>query len=477
MPSLNRYLKLLKKNTTPFPCPHCHQSIEAEFFEEHCLVHHALDPDVACVWCFGHTFWVEKNHHVDHLLSCYHQFFQSQVCPLILSPQPDTPTLLDLEPLCEEKQFEHHIPLPSLPETPVWELEPPLKGIPFQCARLNVAVACVQLYLNSSADWYHICVRPPAFDSFQKALDADAGKTRTLPFHCFCDGGGVPHRHFVLMSTPKGSFLKKTWKKMKSPSIQKDVISSPLMLVHVLVALSQRLSQCHFTTYPLDPSFLPVGSVTQYYIAKSLPAFSKLVLALQWKGGLMTLLHQVYAAAEPHVLAPVTLSMNGLLAVRVHDLPGLLKNWILPVSLRFRPTTHPTHYFVHLYQNQKLYFESCEEPLLNWQQEQVEHGNVFCDALGEAFYFPTPMQQKTIHLLKPLMDQLLLSQEKMQQAEKTRHRVETDLAHVKKLHAFAKRKYSRSEKQLKTVQSKLISYLERENDELRKKCFKKPKIN
>lgn len=480
MPSLSNYLKLLKKNTTPFHCPHCRHFIVAEFFEQHCFVQHGLDPDCACVWCFGHTFWAdsEKNHHVDHLITCYSQFLQSQVRPLTLSPQPDTPTLLDLELLCDEKQFDHHIPHPHLPENPVWELHPPLKGLVFRCNRLNLASACIQLYLNSEADWYHVLVRPLGFVSFVKALDADAGKTRTLPFSCFCDGGGTPHRHFVLMTTPKGSFLKNTWKKMKSPSIQKHSITSPLTLVHVLVSLSQRFSQCDFTTYPLDPGFLPVGSLTQYYITTSLPALSKLVLTLQWKGGLLALLHQVYATVEPHLLTPVTLSLNGLLAIRVRELPGLLKNWILPVSQHFRPTVQPTDYFVHLYQDHKLFFEPCFEPIPDWEKVQANHGNVFCEALGDALYFPTPAQQKGILLLKPLMDQLLLCEEIVQQTEKTLHSAENSLTHVRKLHAFVKRKYTRSEKQLKSIQSKLISYLERENDQLRRERveFKKPKL-
>lgn len=485
MPPLNSYLKLLKNNTTPFPCPHCQHFTVAEHFEDHCFVQHGLNPDVTCVWCFGHTFWpdTEKNHHVDHLMTCYTQFLPSQERPVTVSPQLDTPTLFDLTPLCEERQYDHHIPLPHLPDTPVWELEPRLHGLSFRGPRLNEAVALLQLYLQTQhhSDWHHVLVRPSGFSWFVKALDADAGKTHTLPFTCFCDGGGVPHRHFVLTTTPRGSFLKNTWKKMKCPQkascLKQFPISSPMDLVHLLVALSQPRSQCRFTSYPLQPSLEPVGEVTQYYIARSLPAFSKIVLALQWKGGLLALLHQIYATVEPQVLAPVALSFHGLVGIRVCDLPGLWKNWVLPVSPQFRPTEHSTDYYVYLFQDRKLFFELCEEPLPDWEKVQADHGNVFFQAIGEALYFPTPYQQKCIHLLKPLIDKLVVCQGTVDKTQLALQEAETSLTRVQKLNHFLKRKYNHSERQLKMVQGKLIQHLEMENEALRKECFKKSKTD
>lgn len=485
MAPLLNYFKLLKKNTVPFHCPHCHDLLLAEFFEHHCLMQHALNSDVSCVWCFGYTFWPEgdKDRHVDHLLACYSMFLQSQTHSPTVIPQPETPTVFDLELMCEEKQFDYHLPLPDLPEHPVWELQPQLKGIPFQCPRLNLAVACMQLYLDTQHDsaWHHVMVRAPAFLSFVRALDADGGKTHTLPFSCFCDGGGMAHRHFILKTTPKRSFLTHTWKKIKcshkTSNIKKQPIASPMELVALLSSVSQRQSQCDFTVQTMDPGLEPVGELTHYYIAKSLPAFSKILLTLQWDGGILELVQRLYATIEPQVLAPVALSFNGLVAIHIRDLPGILKNWVLPVSKHFQPTVNRTEFYIHLFQNEKIFFEPCDKPILDWENGQAEKGNVFYEAIGNALYYPTPYQQKSIRLLKPLVDNLMTLQNTVTNTTTQRQELEVSLARLRKTHTSLKRKYNQSEKQLKNVQGKLIQYLEMENDKLKmeRDCFKKSK--
>lgn len=475
-PTLNSYLNLLKKHSTPIQCPHCEEdSIPPERFESHCATEHDLDSNVRCVWCFGHTFWPEraKTHHVSHLIECFKHFIQSYTPNYTLYSSPNTPTLLDLEPMCQEKQFGQYFPIPTLPPSEIWPLAPKVHGLTFTSDSLNLAVACVQFYLQSKhqSDWYHMMFKPQAFHSFLLALDRNPGQTHTLPFSCFCAGGGGVHKHVIVVSQPKGHFTKVLWKNIKCPKkntlFRKQAIESAMDLVNVLGYVSQLKSHCQFSFFNVATGLSEASPSCHYYVTRSLPPMYKLVLTLQWDGGLLELIHQEYATVNPLVLAPAAKLHSGMWRVRVRDLAGIVTRLVLPVHVRYAPCAHATPFSIHLTQGRKMYFAKTDTPAERWVEWQAEKGNAFYEAVGDDLYYPTLYQQKCLYMMQP---QLL----RITELELGKVTVETELdqlhgsvAQLKQSHVKLKRKVGASERELKALQRKHIHYLESEVDKLR----------
>lgn len=470
MPSLITYINTLRKTSVSFDCPHCDETVSSEHFEDHCFTKHELNTALRCVWCFGHTAWPKdsKSDYVGHLIHCYRSFLKSYAPKTPPPTSPDKPTLLDVTPLCEGETHS----LSDLPDENSWAMRPVLTGLTYQSPALNLAVACLQLYLNGGAtmEWNHVALCPPAFESFQVAMNN--GRTRMLPFSCFCDGGGEAHRHFLLTS-PRGEFSKVFWKSIRCTNkpfnARRSPIASPMQLIDLMAALSQPRTRCEFESAKTAPG--EGDRVVNYHVSVPLPRLCELVLAAQWDGGVLELVRRDHASVQPHLLVPGAQLFGGLWGVRVKDLPRTLTHVVLPVSAEWIPCAHATESYVHLTNGRKLYFEWTEDAVVSegWVKMQAEKGNSFYDAIGNEIYYPSPYQQKCLTMIKPQEERILELEWTVEGLEMNRSHAESSVQRLKNVNRSLKRKLNESEKELKVLYLKHISYLEKDNDFLRMK--------
>lgn len=471
----------MRNNNVPFPCPHCNEVLVPLEFEKHCNVRHQLDDEKCCVWCLGNTVWFRGERDVAHLLKCFKDFTKSRARETLSFPRSEVPTLMDLTPMCEaDTYFDKYSPIPEMPALPVWPptLSSPTAAVPYRDASLNLAVSCLHLYLSlwKKTEWCHVMVTPVAYLPLLQALDD--GKSRTLPFFCYCDGGGGAakvHRHMIVVS--ESSVAKRVWKKIECPKknlhVRKETIESPMQLVNLLGHFSQRKSKCSFTFE--NPLEVQGATDRHFYVALSLPPLYRLVLAAQWDGGLLEFVNQEYSVVDPSLLVPWAEKYHGVWGIRISNLPDLGKNIVLPVQKNYRPVSKPTDKYVCLLKGQKLYFEETneeeeeeeEEEEDDWVMDQAHRGNLFFDCIGREIWIPTPLQQKFINSAKPLKDQILDLESKLSRANDELDEYKYDQDYLRDENRQLKRRMKESEEELKRLQKKHIKVLERENEVLR----------
>ena len=437
--------KCIQKNNITFNCPHCFHSISAKNFENHCSSIHKLDIARLCVWCFGY-----ENRSNHPILKCFESFLQSlETHP---TQKVQLPNRMDLNNDVTNENVDD-----NLPRDAVWEVKLDISGITYLCERLNLAVACFQWFVKVryETDWYHIIVEGSRYPSFVKAMNNEEGKMRTLPFSCICkvNDRGSLHKHFILVVL-KGSFRKDVWK-----MIQKQKVQTPLDLLRAMGLLSRGKPLCNGHTV---------------FTANPLPPLYSLVLAVQWDGGLMEVLHETYNAIDPTLLLPGACSFNGLWGIKIHDLPGITSHLSLPVSEDFHPTVHPTDYFVYLTRGRKLFFER----VLSGVNMHTKNRNIFFDAIGDEIYYPTPFQQKCIQILRPLTERIAELECLTEGTEQQINLLENSLKRMKERNIIWKRQCKTLQEKITRLQNKRISEMEREIDILRMENvkFKKQKF-
>lgn len=377
-------------------------------------------------------------------------------------------TLTDTDVACEAgNAFGRSVHEGFDPAKQIYPVNLNLRGVSFENSHLNTAVASIQLYLHlmQKTDWHHIMVRAPAYSSLVDALDSK--NCGTIPFSCFCDGGGQ-HRHLIVITQPKGAFNKVIWKKIncfkKNSNIRKQLIESPFQLVNLICHLSQRNTRCEFTFFDLDEDN-DVGPENHFNITTPLSVICKPVMTMQWDGGVMEFINHKYKYVDPKSLLPVAKNFGGLWGIRFKNLPGIEKFTTLPISKKFRACAFSETLYLHLLNGKKLYFEETNEPV----QEK------YFDCISDEIWFPTIHQQRCINLAKPIADQLSsiriafeVKDNELQQYVETVHCFQDE-------NQSLKRKLEDSQEEYKNLQAKHIVLLERENDVLRMEMSKRIK--
>lgn len=417
--NLSFYKNFLYTKTISFPCPVCSVSVLPRDYEKHCKSHHHLNILTCCAWCKGNKTWPEKckSENANHLLQCSRNFLTLNT-PRSLS----TPSTFDRSPICPEKVFFDCTPSPqSRAYDPVWSMPlAPTRPV-FDLDSLNRAASCLRMYLDLRNDtvWYHIIVRSIAFQSFLAAMDADLGRTRTLSFSCWCDGGKYAetrlrhHRHMIVVAPSHDHFQKNIWKKIKIATedrpnphfriLHKTPIQSPLHFVHTLAYVSRRESICEFSG---DRPQTSRATQNHFYCFESLPKDFLLPLVLQWEGGLRELLNETFRHLKWGNLVRADLFFTDRkYHCQVQNIPGIRFGLILPVIEEFAPCPQPTDVFLHLLEGRKLYFKYRRLCYSNPQSRLNEQTDMtFYEVVGRNLWTPRPFLQQLLHEFRPLLD-------------------------------------------------------------------------
>lgn len=334
----------------------------------------------------------------------------------------ETFTLFDSTPACLAKDFFGRLQLPEMHPMAYQPIfEPPTKWfdgpevLTFQSDALNLAAACVQIFLRKHLEWFHIKIPAFMFEGFHRSMEKNGGPTVLLPFWCWCDGGPEKvaryrqHRHAIAVS-PRGYFRNNVWKKITvsneyyKESLHKNIslIDSPQHLVHLIDHLSNRKSSWRV-------SGVSSTQLNHFYINVTLPEHFKWVLVCLWEGGLTQLIYEEFKRLGPDKLAPYATWIHPSWTFYVKDLPTVPKDLVFPVSKHFFPTTKATEYFLHITNDKKLYFEKKECVLdeIDWGRVQANSGNVLRKVFGNDWIEPTSDEISYLETVEPLMSRKL----------------------------------------------------------------------
>lgn len=436
---MDRYRREVNRAAQIFRCPDCEAAMRPREWEGHCRRSHRLDPKTQCAWCRGAQSWPigEKQRHADHLILCLKRFlFRLDAPPASSSEDAILP--FDVTPLCAPLTFwgrRRWTDLPDRAYAPVWPLAPwddPSNGLTFAGPpSLQWAVSYVRYFVAHHRDIevFHGMIKAVIYANFLRAMDADGGCTRTLPFSCWCDGGKEPrafyrqHRHLIFVA-PRGHFVRNVWSRIERP--RRDLprknfsclcykrIETPLHLVNAMGYASRRRSKCDAT---FDTQ-AKTSRQNHFYIACPLPRAYKRVLATQWDGGLLQLVRQRMANLDPKRLVAGCRFLSGRWRIRVRDVPGLgPPHLALPVARSFRPTAScETRHFICLSRGRRLYFEGVEGE--GGCEERV---GVFA-VVGSELVVPRPKHQTFLTdwqvLLTPIRQELEAKTRQLEASER-----------------------------------------------------------
>lgn len=402
-----------------------------------------------------------------------------------------------MRPMARKNCFFNHLlknePLRAFDH--IWPVLLKKNDLSFEDETLEKAVACVRLFLEPEdpVEWFHVLVRIPAFLSFRRALDEDEGKTRTLPFSCWCDGGEEKearfrqHRHWIVVSRTPGRFETDFLPRVKVENddeisagykfIRHEPIASVMRLVDLMGSLSKQETRCIFSG---EDKYLPEKQ-NHFYIMESLPEEYKLPLVLQWKGGLQELLDSNFESLNPVELGRVKLSFyEGKWRLQIKDIPGIKLNVVLPVSRDFEPSPYRTSTFLHLMGDKKFYFRhSFDTKKLTreaWLKKQADMGNLFYDAVKNEYWILRSDHEKLINHFRTLVDcndrLKIENSELVRQLMTIRRALEMEASHWRK-------KYEIVESDVKNLwekNSKLNDKLQESNDREIERLTREKKI-
>lgn len=404
---LKSYRKELHEQNILIHCPRCPQVISPHNYERHCTSYHSFNATLGCVWC-QKKFWKknEKHLHVAHLMICFNFFIKAQRSSLQQDSTSSNLKMLNLEHPYPANTFFEFQYLAARAHEPIWPLPIDPSLLLFQDDDLNLAAAYVQKYLTLRYhyDWFHAIVPSEMFDIFVDALNADQGISRTLLFSCWCKADAetqMIHRHFIVVS-PQEHYKHHIWPKVTLPYL--DRILSPFQLVTLLGKLSTRNMICEA---PTDIEGKNLVQMHPFYFYRTLPDEFQLPLVLFWKRGLKELLYDTYFKYAPPSIHSFHL-IQGQWKQKLKDISGYARDFVLPVSKGFMASLEPTPCFLHLLNENKLYFKFCPKNIeldhQTWLQQQAAGGNCFYNVVENAIYTPNPTYQAFLFAFMPTVE-------------------------------------------------------------------------
>lgn len=407
----NKYKFFVKRRAYEIQCTFCCRYILIGEYHNHLKLDHALKIGFTCIWCLNFT-WQRGRQNYEHRYKC-------------LLERIDADKKLELQSIVDYKLLASDTHCNN-DHINVWlnntkaQLEHQMLGRTRTCTDDSFYE---DLDTDDTSDEQ---IFDPAFNLFSKyivefpfycydhwTVSADSWgkfvqmwesslkfKCTLLPYWCLCDGGDKIQRHMICRYSKQDRIVvQKIWRAGVTMKIRKTIKSS-MHLINSICYISNISSQCGNVSTGCQKNHTK-SFETHFKIARPTPPFAELFLSLVYEGGFHRYLICKYGNVNVHRLIDHVKCINGSWHVPLNFL-CTERGIIVPLQRHLEFSRQKTN--CKIYIEHEIFLKANDNILslnnVEWNQHQIDKGNVLIDIAGNMLFAFGKKQQEILNLVE-----------------------------------------------------------------------------